>query len=150
MTSLIAAIRPDSWNFPLLVHIFGATVLVGAVITGVTMALSADRSTDPVYGRRLAFWSFLFVAVPAWFVMRVGAEWIRSKEFDDVDDEPGWIGLGYATSEIGGILLLVAVVLAGLASRRSQSGLGKASGYVAAVALVGWLVAVWAMGAKPD
>ena len=150
MTNLLATIRPDSWNFPLLVHILGATVLVGAVITGVTMAFSADRSTDPVFGRQLAFRSFLFVAVPAWFVMRGGAEWIRSKEFGDVDEDPDWIGVGYITSELGGILLLVAVVLAGLASRRSQSGLGRASGVVAAIALVGWLVAVWAMGAKPD
>jgi hypothetical protein len=149
MTSVVYAIRPDSWNFPLLVHIFGATVLVGAVITGVTMAFSADRSTDPVFARRVAFWSFLFVGVPAWFVMRGGAEWIYSKEFGNVDEDPDWVGVGYVTSEIGGILLLVAVVLAGLASRRSASGLGRASGVVAAIALAGWLVAVWAMGGKP-
>jgi len=81
--------------------------------------------------------------------MRGGAEWIYSKEFGNVDEDPDWVGVGYVTSEIGGILLLVAVVLAGLASRRSASGLGRASGVVAAIALAGWLVAVWAMGGKP-
>lgn len=149
MTSVLGAIRPDSWNLPLLLHVAGAAVLVGAVTTGVAAALTAERSSEPAFVRRVAFRSFLVVAIPAWFAMRIGAEWIRSKEFGDAD-EPGWVGVGYGTSEIGGLLLLVATILAGLAARRSTSGLGKASGIVAAITLVGWVVAVWAMGAKPD
>ena len=31
--SVLAAIRPDSWNFPLLVHVLGAMILVGGVLT---------------------------------------------------------------------------------------------------------------------
>ena len=31
--STIAAIRPDEWNLPLLVHVTGAMVLVGALVT---------------------------------------------------------------------------------------------------------------------
>jgi hypothetical protein len=30
MTSMLAAVRPDSWNFPLFVHVLGAMILVGA------------------------------------------------------------------------------------------------------------------------
>lgn len=150
MTSVLAAIRPDSWNVPLLLHVTGAAVLVGAVATGVTAALVADRTAEPDFVRRLAFRSFLLIGLPAWFLMRGGAEWIRSKEFGDAADEPAWIGIGYITSELGGLLFLVALIMAGIASGRSRPGLGKASGALAAVALVAWLVAVWAMGAKPD
>ena len=33
--------------------------------------------------------------------MRIGAEWIYSKEFGDVEDDPAWIGIGYMTADIG-------------------------------------------------
>jgi hypothetical protein len=106
MTGVLAAIRPDSWNVPLLLHVTGAAVLVGAVATGVTAALVADRTAEPDFVRRLAFRSFLLVGLPAWFLMRGGAEWIRSKEFGDDADEPAWIGIGYITSELGGLLFV--------------------------------------------
>ena len=32
--SVIASIRPDSWNFPLFLHVLGAMVLVGAAAIG--------------------------------------------------------------------------------------------------------------------
>ena len=39
---------------------------------------------------RLSFRTLLFIGVPAWFAMRIGAEWIYSKEgWADVPDEPG-------------------------------------------------------------
>ena len=44
MTGTLAAIRPDSWNFPLLLHILGAAVLVGAVLTAVVT--TARRRAD--------------------------------------------------------------------------------------------------------
>ena len=34
MTTVLAAIRPDSWNFPLFVHVLGAMILVGGLLTG--------------------------------------------------------------------------------------------------------------------
>ena len=61
-----------------------------------------------------------------------------------------WIGIGFITRELGGLVLLIATICAGIASRKSKSGLGKASGVIAALALAAWIVAVWAMGAKPD
>ena len=54
------------------------------------------------------------------------------------------------TREAGGLLLLIATICAGIASRKSKSGLAKASGILAAIALAAWIVTIWAMGAKPD
>ena len=85
--------------------------------------------------------------------MRTGAEWMYEKEFGDLPDdveEPGWVGIGYITADIGALLLLIALVTAGVASWKSKGGLGKAAGVITAIALIGWIIAVWAMGAKPD
>ena len=81
--------------------------------------------------------------------MRVGAEWLYSKEFGDTEDDPAWIGIGYIIADIGVLVFLVTLALAGIASRRNSSGLGRASGLVGALLLVGLVVAVWAMGGKP-
>ncbi|HEY7345149.1 MAG TPA: hypothetical protein VH620_06285 [Gaiella sp.] len=150
MTSLLAAIRPDSWNFPLLVHVLGAMVLVGAATTAVVTSLGSVADSERDRMRRLAFRSLLLVGLPAYIVMRVGAEWMYSKEFGDTDDDPTWIGIGYITADLGALLLLIALITAGIASWKSKSGLGKAAGVITALALIGWIVAVWAMGAKPD
>jgi hypothetical protein len=99
--------------------------------------------------RRVAFRTLLFVAVPAYIVMRTGGEWLYTKEFGDSDDDPAWVGIGYITADVGALLLLLALVASGIASARSKSGLGRAAGLLTALALVGWIVAVWAMGAKP-
>ncbi len=148
--SILAAIRPDDWNFPLFLHVLGAMVLVGAAIVGALAGLGSTAVPDPARLRRLAFRSLLFVALPAYIVMRIGAEWIYSKEFGDSDDDVAWIGIGYITADVGALLLLISLILSGFASRRGSSGLAKAGGVVIAIALVAWIVAVWAMGAKPS
>ena len=99
--------------------------------------------------RRFAFRTLLFVGLPAYIVMRIGAEWLYSKEFGDSDDDPAWIGIGYITADIGAILFLIALICAGIASAKSKNSLGGRRRVLVAIALVGWLVAVWAMGAKP-
>jgi hypothetical protein len=142
--------RPDSFNFPLLVHVLGAMVLVGTVAAGVTVELVSMRSQAPERLRRLAFRTFLLGALPAYIVMRIGAEWIHSKEFPKGSDDPTWIGIGYITADGGAIVLLVSLILAGIASRKSKARLGRAAGLVAAVALAAWVVAVWAMAGKPS
>ena len=150
MIGVLASIRPDSWNFPLFLHVLGAMVLVGAVTAAVVAQLAPSGAGDSATLRRFSFRVLLFVAIPAWFVTTVGSEWIHSKEFGDAREDPTWIGIGYGTLDGGGLLLLIATVCAGLASRRSTGGLAKASGIVGAIALAAWIVAVWAMGAKPS
>lgn len=150
MTGLLAAIRPDSWNFPLFLHILGAMVLVGAVTAAVVAQLTPAGPFDSGTLRRFSFRTLLFVAIPAYVAMFAGSQWIYSKEFEEGSDDPTWIGIGFMTREGGGVLLLIAVICAGIASRKSKSGLARASGIIAAIALAAWIVAVWAMGAKPD
>ena len=142
--------RPDSWNFPLLLHIAGAAVLFGSVASAVVSTFAADRVAEPDFMRRLAFRSLLIVGLPAYIVMRVGAEWLYSKGFDELEEDPTWIGIGYTVADLGLLIFVIALALAGVASWRRHSGLGKAAGLLGALLLVGMVIAVWAMGAKPD
>ena len=157
---MLAAIRPDSWNYALFLHVLGASILIGALVTaGTAQVLSwrrADRSDSPAFAR-LAFRTLLFVGIPAWFAMRIGAEWIYSKEgWADLPNEPDWLGVGYITTDLGGILLLISVVLAGFGARRlaradgGSTILARSAGVIALVVLALYLVALWAMTAKPS
>jgi phosphoglycerol transferase MdoB-like AlkP superfamily enzyme len=157
---LLAAIRPDDWNLPLLVHVLGAVVLVGALVTALSVQLVGWRRQEPGAATsyaRLAFRTLLFVGLPAWFVMRIGAEWIYSKEgFGGGDNEPAWLGIGYITADLGGLLLLVSIILSGLGVRRLRRGDGETSvlariaTVLVALALLAYILAVWAMSGKPD
>lgn len=149
MIDLVAATRPDSWNLPLFLHVLGAMVLVGAVTAAVVAQLWTVGPAHDDRLRRFSFRTMLFAAIPSWFLMAIGAEWIYSKEFGDSTDDPAWIGIGFMTREAGGLLLLIATICAGIASRKSKSGLARASGIIAAIALAVWIVAIWAMSAKP-
>jgi putative copper export protein len=153
---MLAAIRPDSWNYALFLHVLGAAVLVGALVTaGTALVLSWRENRDAAF-TRFAFRTLLFVAVPAWFVMRIGAEWIYSKEhWADVPNEPDWLGVGYLTADLGGLLMLISVVLAGVGARRlarpdgGSTILARSAGALALLVLALYLVALWAMTAKP-
>ncbi len=158
--SVLAVIRPDDWNFPLLVHVLGAVLLVGGLFTAVVaqfLGWRRQRSADAAAYARTGFRSLLFVAFPAWWIMRVGAEWIYRREgWDDAEDEPAWLGIGWVTSDLGGLLLLVSIVLAGLGARRlhvaggETSMLLRVSTVLVTIALVAYVVAFWAMAGKPD
>ena len=148
--SVLAASRPE---FPLFIHVFGAMILVGAVLAAVGTLLAPGGGGDPAGLRRFAFRVLLFVGIPAYIVMRIGAEWMYEKEFGDLPedfDDPAWVGIGYITADVGLLVLLIATACAGFASRRSSAGLGKAAGILGAILLVGWVIAIWAMGAKPN
>jgi hypothetical protein len=161
VTAVLATIRPDDWNFPLLLHVFGALVLVGGLVAAVAFGLAAWRSADREAGRalwRLDFRSLLFIAFPAWWIMRIGAEWIYSKEgWGDLPEgsDPDWLEIGYWTADLGGLLILIALILAGLNVRRLRrsetagDGLGRAATVIAALALLAYVVAIWAMSGKP-
>ena len=99
---MLAAIRPDSWNYALFVHVLGAMILVGAL----------GHEADETFALDL-------------------------------------------TSDLGGILLLISVVLAGFGARRlsrSDGGsaiLARSAGVLALIVLALYLVALWAMTTKP-
>ncbi len=155
--SVLAAIRPDDWNFALLLHVLGAMLLVGGLtgaVTSLWLGWRGDSRTLP----RLGFKSLLFVAFPAWWLMRIAGQWIASKEgFDGSDEEPAWLGIGYITAEAGGLLILISILLTGLGVRRmrraeppSASVMVRIGTVLVTIVLAAYLVAVWAMSAKPD
>jgi hypothetical protein len=155
MISVLAAVRPDSWNFPLLVHVLGAMILVGGLLTGASAIAFARGNAGFL---RLGYWTLLAVALPGYILMRIGAHWIYSKEgWDDLPDEveePAWLGIGWIVADIGALLTLVALILGGIGVRRLGSGGGtgllKAAMVIAWIVLAAALVAVWAMSGKPD
>jgi uncharacterized membrane protein len=158
---MLAAIRPDVWNFPLLLHVLGASLLLGTLITAVTAQLLAWKRPAPadvVSYARFSFRTLLFVAIPAWFLMRLAGEWIASREnLNDLDDPPTWLDLGYLVGDLSGPVLLISVILAGLGARslgRSNGERGATLVRVATVLsvllVIAFVIATWAMSGKPD
>jgi hypothetical protein len=147
---MLGTIRPDDWNLPLLVHVAGAMLLVGALVVVLVVALAAQRRGDGAVAlTRLGFRALLLGVLPSYVVMRVGAEWIASEE--GVGD-PAWIGIGYSVADGGLLLAVIATVVAWRATRRGAGGaggLGRAVVGLSAVLLFAYAVAIWAMTAKP-
>jgi NADH:ubiquinone oxidoreductase subunit 6 (subunit J) len=142
---MLAIVRPDSWNFPLFLHVLGAIVLVGA--TAATCLLAAGSQRSP-WLRRVAFRTLVFVVVPAWLLMRVAGQWIDSKE--DISGDPTWLGIGFIVGDLGLVILLVTIGLGWWSVRRpDRAWPGKAVAGLAGLYLVALLVAMFAMSGKP-
>jgi hypothetical protein len=147
---MLALVRPDSWNFPLFLHVLGAIALAGSIgaVTVIAFAVR-KRPEQGALLSRLAFRTLVFVVVPAWIVMRVGAQLIEDKEFSG-DKGPGWVDVGFIVSEPGLIVLITMGVVAWRSARRG--GVGRAAVALAILApiyLAALAVAWWAMSAKP-
>ena len=155
MSALLAAPRPDSWDFPLFVHVLGAMVFVGGLLAGASTLAFARGDARFL---RLGYWALLLVALPGYIVMRIGAQWLYSKgPWEDLPegvDEPTWLGIGWIVADAGALLVLVALILGGIGVRRLRddkgTGLLKAAMVIAWIVLAAALVAVWAMSGKPD
>jgi len=147
---MLAAIRPDSWNLPLFVHVLGATLLFGTTATVAIAGFAGRARTEhAALLTRIALRTFLLGVVPSWILMRAGAAWIGDKEFPD--KTPGWVDVGFVVSEPGAVLLIVAGILAWLAARKQ--GAGRTAVVVPvlmSIYLVALGVAWFAMSAKPS
>ena len=151
--TVLAFVRPDSWDFPLFLHVLGATVLVGGLLTG---ASSLGFARGDVKFLRLGYWSLLAVSLPGWILMRAGGQWIASREgwTQKGVDDPTWLGIGFLLADLGGLILLVSLVVGGVGVYRLREGKGagllKATLVLSLVLLAAYVVAVWAMAGKPD
>jgi hypothetical protein len=153
--SAFATVRPDSWNFPLFVHVFGAMILVGGLLTGAS-ALASARGDAKLL--RLGYWSLLAISLPGWVVMRIGGAWISSREgWDDLPegvDDPAWLTTGAIIGDAGGLILLLVLGTGGVGVYRlhegKRSGLLKAALVFSLPLLAAYVIAVWAMAGKPD
>ena len=145
---ILAAIRPDSWNLPLFLHVLGATITFGTTAAVAILAFAGRREGErALWLRGLSFKVGVFVLVPAWFLLRIPAQWIASKEFPD--NEPGWVGVGYPVTEGGALLIIIMLILAWFGRRTLKSRAAAVVPWLAGVYLVALGVAWFAMSAKP-
>jgi hypothetical protein len=151
----LVAVRADEQNLPLFVHVLGAALLVGGLLSAATILAFARGDGRSL---RRGYLTLLAVAFPGWIVMRIGAQWIYSEQgWDDLPEdfeEPTWLGFGYLAADLGGLVLLVSLVVGGVGVYRLRAGKGggllKATMILALVLLAAYVVAAWAMAGKPD
>jgi hypothetical protein len=150
--SVLASIRPHSWDVPLFLHVLGAMVMVGGFVLAITALASSVRNGQV---SRLGFRALLYGALPGFIVMRVGAQLIYDKEFpNNPSKDPSWVGIGFIVADPTLLFLLIALLLTGLGLRRARrdaggGGLLRAASVLIALILVADLVAIWAMTTKP-
>jgi hypothetical protein len=151
--TVLAVIRPDSWNFPLFLHVLGAMILVGGLLAG---ASSLGFARGDVRYLRLGYWSLLAVSLPGWILMRAGGEWIASKEgwTKSGVSTPTWLDIGFLLADLGGLILLVSLIVGGIGVYRLREGKGsgllKGTLVLSIILLAAYVVAVWAMTGKPS
>jgi hypothetical protein len=146
---MIAFVRPDSWNVPLFLHIFGAIALFGAMGTALTLAWAGRRAGSPSVLAHGAFGTLLLVALPAWLLMFVFGSVTESREH--LPDGVNWVEVPSMIASVG-LLVLLAATGAAFSWRRSPAGIWQpralavlSAAYIATLALA-W----WVMTTKPD
>ncbi len=145
---MLAALRPDSFDLPLFLHVLGATLLFGATATIAIAGYASRRSPDnSALLARVVAGTFLLAIIPSFILMRAGAAWIVNKEFPDGADTPGWVGVGFAVSEPGALLLIAVGILAWISVRKKRVLL--AVPILASIYLLALAVAWFAMSGKP-
>ena len=140
---MLALVRPDSWNFPLFLHVLGAIVLAGA--TGATVVIAIRAPT----WRRLLVRTIGFLVLPAWVLMRFAGQWIDSRE--NIPNDPAWLGVGFLVGDAGLLLLVITALIAWWGLRRPDRRWPvRAVAVISGLYLIALFVAMWAMTTKPD
>jgi len=153
---MLAAIRPGIQDFALLLHLVGATVVFGALLTSATSLVFARGDTRLL---RLGYFSLLLVGLPGLILLRLAGQWLyQLQKWNDLPSQfarPTWLDIGFIVADWGGILFLLALVLGGVGVRRLRDGKGgtlllRSTMVISVVLIVGYVVAVWAMTGKPS
>ena len=103
---MLALIRPDSWNLALFLHVLGAILVFGTTATLAIAGFASRRNAthNALLARTIA-WTFLVGVLPTWLLMRIGAEWIASKEpwgHNNVPT-PTWFDIGFILADALGM-----------------------------------------------
>ena len=111
------------------------------------------RPDDAAGLTRFSLRLLLMGVLPAYILMRIGAQWTESAADYPDDFEPAWIGVGYITADAGALLILISIILSAIGLRKLRAGggigLGRAVGIISILLLAAYIIAVWAMTAKP-
>jgi hypothetical protein len=143
---MLAIVRPDSWNFPLFLHVLGAITVTGATAAAFILAVSARRWP---WMRSVLARTMVLAVFPAWLLMRLGGAWEDSRS--PIGDDSTWLGIGYIVGDAGLVLLIVAMILSAVGRRRPERGWPvSAVAVITGVYLAGLLVAMFAMTGKPS
>ena len=150
----VLAARPDSWDFPLFLHVAGAMTMVAGVLAAACALALAGGDARLL---RLGYRSLLFVGLPGYVVMRAAAEWIADMAGYTATGAPAptWLGIGFIVADVGALLLIIALIVGGIGVSRMRRGRGgegllKTPLVISLVLLVAYTVAVWAMAGKPS
>lgn len=155
MPDVLAAIRPDSQSFALLLHLVGATVVFGALLASASFLVLARGEARLL---RLGYYSLLLVGLPGLILLRLAGEWLyRLQDWNKLPDQfkqPTWLDIGFVVADWGALLFVIALVLGGVGVYRVRNGKGdagllKVTMVVALILIVAYVVAVWAMTGKP-
>ena len=156
----LATIRPDDWNLALFLHVLGAMVVVGA------WSWRSSTSPPPGAARRRSRCGPASApcstpgSPPTSSCAAAPSGSTRRRASTTLPTDPAWIGIGYITADAGLLLLLVATITTGIASRRANAAEAtteaaprttgvRVSATLCALLLVGYVIAIWAMTAKP-
>jgi len=142
---MLAILRPDSWDFPLFLHVLGAALVTGATAAAFVGATASRRRP---WLRVVVSRTLLLAVFPAWLLMRLAGQWIDSKE--NIPGNPGWLGVGFIVGDGGFVLVLVAMILGAVGVRRPQRNWPiRTVAVLTGIYFVALVVAMVAMTAKP-
>ena len=120
--NLVHAIRPSDENVALLLHVLGAMLLVGGLLTAASSLALARESVNLL---RLGYVALLAVALPGWIAMFAGRNGSTARKVSRTSPSAR-VGLtGFLAAEFGGVLLLAALILGGVGVRRLRTGKGQ-------------------------
>jgi hypothetical protein len=144
--------QPIVFGTPLVLHVAGAAALIAAAAAMFVLAAAGIRRPNAARLARSSFLALILVALPAFVVMRVGAQWTYGREGFSGHGDPRWIRIGRDIADGGLLLLLVTVGATYSWVRRAAAG--RASWQPLAVSALGGvylvlLVVAWlAMAGK--
>jgi hypothetical protein len=152
--TVLAAIRPDDWNWLLLGHLLGVAALFGSLlIVGVISALTRDLAAPQSYlVRRVVLLTVTFGSWPG-FLLTIGlGHALQSKE----DLKGTWVDVAAPLTEIVGFIGVgLLTYFATVAMRRARDGKDaptavSLSALIAPLLLVIFAGVLFLMTAKPS